>query len=189
MGKRRSKTMAKEIRIEEGKLKVIFEIRDNGVVELKQFDPAGRADVRERKREAEDFYPITEVQMTGRGSRGMHAYKHNVSGGATDFTYQSHEIVENEKGKELVIHTATGYGVKAEYHMQFFNGVAAVQVWTVLKNEGTEAIGLEYVSSFIYQGLCQSGENRILKRRVCILRTIAGTVRVSGEKMTAGRSI
>ena len=51
MGKRRSKTMAKEIRIEEGKLKVIFEIRDNGVVELKQFDPAGRADVRERKRE------------------------------------------------------------------------------------------------------------------------------------------
>ena len=28
--------MAKEIRIEEGKLKVIFEIRDNGVVELKQ---------------------------------------------------------------------------------------------------------------------------------------------------------
>ena len=48
--------MAKEIRIEEGKLKVIFEIRDNGVVELKQSDPAGRADVRERKREAEDFY-------------------------------------------------------------------------------------------------------------------------------------
>lgn len=91
--------MAKEIRIEEGKLKLIFEIRDNGVVELKQFDPAGRADVRERKREAEDFYPITEVQMTGRGSRGMHAYKHNVSGGATDFTYQSHEIVENKKRK------------------------------------------------------------------------------------------
>ena len=61
--------MAKEIRIEEGKLKVIFEIRDNGVVELKQFDPAGRADVRERKRETEDFYPITEVQMTGRCMR------------------------------------------------------------------------------------------------------------------------
>lgn len=30
--------MIKEIRIEEGKLKVVFEIRDNGVVELKQFD-------------------------------------------------------------------------------------------------------------------------------------------------------
>ena len=105
--------MVKEIRMEEGKLKVIFEIRDNGVVELKQFDPAGRADVRERKREAEDFYPITEVQMTGRGSRGMHAYKHNVSGGATDFTYQSHEILENEKGKTVIVNSnsSTAYWV------------------------------------------------------------------------------
>lgn len=67
----------------------------------------------------EDFYPITEVQITGRGTRGMHAYKHNVSGGATDFVYQSHEVLENEKGKELIIHTATEYGVKGEYHMQF----------------------------------------------------------------------
>ena len=32
----------------------------------------------------EDFYPITEVQMTGRGTRGTHAYKHNVSGGANE---------------------------------------------------------------------------------------------------------
>lgn len=91
--------MAKEIRIEEGKLKVIFEIRDNGVVELKQFDPAGRADVRERKREAEDFYPITEVQMTGRGSRGMHAYKHNVSGGATDLPIRAMRSWKMKKEK------------------------------------------------------------------------------------------
>ena len=61
--------MIKEIRIEEGKLKVVFEIRDNGVVELKQFDPSGRIDAKEKKREAEDFYPITEIQITGKGSR------------------------------------------------------------------------------------------------------------------------
>lgn len=104
--------MTREIRIEEGKLKVVFEIQENGVVELKQFDPAGRMDVKERDRGEEDFYPITEVQITGRGTRGMHAYKHNVSGGATDFVYQSHEVLENEKGKELVIHTAAEYGVR-----------------------------------------------------------------------------
>ena len=92
--------MTREIRIEEGKLKVVFEIQENGVVELKQFAPAGRMDVKERDRGEEDFYPITEVQITGRGTRGMHAYKHNVSGGATDFVYQSHEVLENEKGKQ-----------------------------------------------------------------------------------------
>ena len=65
--------MTREIRIEEGKLKVVFEIQENGVVELKQFDPAGRMDVKERDRGEEDFYPITEVQITGRGTRGcMH---------------------------------------------------------------------------------------------------------------------
>ena len=69
--------MTREIRIEEGKLKVVFEIQENGVVELKQFDPAGRMDVKERDRGEEDFYPITEIQITGRGTRGMHAYKHN----------------------------------------------------------------------------------------------------------------
>lgn len=29
---------------------------------------------------------------------------------------------------------------------------------------GTEAIGLEYVSSFIYQGLCQSGEKSYFEK-------------------------
>ena len=41
--------MTREIRIEEGKLKVVFEIQENGVVELKQFDSAGRMDVKGKR--------------------------------------------------------------------------------------------------------------------------------------------
>ena len=41
----------KEIRIEENGLKVIFEIRENGIVELKQFTTAGKPD---RNREPRD---------------------------------------------------------------------------------------------------------------------------------------
>ena len=138
----------------------------------------------------EDFYPITEVQITGRGTRGMHAYKHNVSGGATDFVYQSHEVLENEKGKELVIHTAAEYGVKGEYHMQFYPNVAAVQVWTTLKNEGTEEIGLEYVSSFYISGtLPEREKSLILRKQVSIHHITVGIVRVSGERMTVGKLI
>ena len=33
-----------EIRIEENGLKVIFEVRENGIVELKQFTTAGKPD-------------------------------------------------------------------------------------------------------------------------------------------------
>lgn len=81
-----------------------------------------------------------------------------------------------------MIHTATGYGVKAEYHMQFFNGVAAVQVWTVLKNEEPKPSVWNMSLPLSIRDSARAGKNRILKRRVCILRTIAGTVRVSGEK-------
>ena len=84
------------------KLKVVFEILDNKVVELKQFALAGCEDAKPVKRGGEDFFPITEVQITGRGTRGIHAYKHNASGGSLDFAYQSHKILENEKGKELI---------------------------------------------------------------------------------------
>ena len=84
------------------RLKVVFEILDNKVVELKQFALAGCEDAKPVKRGGEDFFPITEVQITGRGTRGIHAYKHNASGGSLDFAYQSHKILENEKGKELI---------------------------------------------------------------------------------------
>ena len=94
--------ISEEIRIEEGKLKVVFEILDNKVVELKQFALAGCEDAKPVKRGGEDFFPITEVQITGRGTRGIHAYKNNASGVSLDFSYQSHKILENEKGKELI---------------------------------------------------------------------------------------
>lgn len=54
--------MTREIRIEEGKLKVVFEIQENGVVELKQFDSAGRMDVKERDRGEEDFYRLQKFR-------------------------------------------------------------------------------------------------------------------------------
>ena len=41
----------KEIRIEENGLKVIFEVHENGIVELKQFTTAGKPD---RNREPRD---------------------------------------------------------------------------------------------------------------------------------------
>ena len=168
--------MTREIRIEEGKLKVVFEIQENGVVELKQFDPAGRMDVKERDRGEEDFYPITEVQITGRGTRGMHAYKHNVSGGATDFVYQSHEVLENEKGKELVIHTATEYGEQFRYGQLLKMKEQKRLVWNM------------YLPLYIRDS-ARVGKSLILRKQISIHRITVGIVRVSGERMTVGRSI
>lgn len=152
-----------QIRVEENGLKVIFEIR-NGITELKQFSVFGQPDAdKDERPEAtgyldETSYPITEIQLTGSGTRGMHGYKHNVCGASVDFKYVKHTLEENEKGRKLVIYSETEYGMKSEYHMQFFTGIPAVQVWTELENKGEEDQGLEYVSSFIYQGLSQDGK-------------------------------
>ncbi|MGN0399548.1 MAG: alpha-galactosidase [Blautia sp.] len=152
-----------EIRIEENGLKVIFEIK-NGIAELKQFSVSGQPDSEKDERPEttgyldETIYPVTEIQLTGSGTRGMHGYKHNVCGASADFKYVKHRLTENEKGRKLVICSETEYGMRSEYHMQFFTGIPAVQVWTVLENRGEESQGLEYVSSFIYQCLSQGGK-------------------------------
>lgn len=147
----------KEIRIEENGLKVIFEIRENGIVELKQFTTAGKPDRNREPRDEQASYSITEIQLTGKGSRNMHGYKHSLSSASEEFHYINHTLEKAEKGQQLIIHTKSDYGVELSYYMQFFDGISAVQVWTEVKNNGTEAVGLEYVSSFIYHGLCANG--------------------------------
>ena len=147
-----------EIRIEENGLKVIFEVRENGIVELKQFTTAGKPDRNREPRDKQASYSITEIQLTGKGSINMHGYKHNLSSESKEFHYVNHTLEKAEKGQQLIIHTKSDYGVELRYHMQFFDGISAVQVWTEVKNNGTEAVGLEYVSSFIYHGLCANGE-------------------------------
>ena len=60
-----------EIRIEENGLKVVFEVRENGMVELKQFSTVGKPDRNREPRDEQASYSITEIQLTGKGSRNM----------------------------------------------------------------------------------------------------------------------
>ncbi len=150
--------MDKNIVVREGGLSVRFQAREDGVVELCGFCPEGMDVSPRAKEDAETVSPVVEVQVTGKGTRGMHAYKHNSSSASVDFHYEKHSLEAWEKGKELQIFLKTAYGLEAVYHMKFFDGVPVVQVWTQLVNKGEEAVGLEYVSSFIYQNLCGDGK-------------------------------
>lgn len=147
----------KKISIEENGLRVVFGVREDGVTELLDFSAA---EVPDGKCAAEDermVYPLLEVQVTGKTTRDMHAYKHNMSSASLDFHYVEHVISEKKGGKELVIALQTEYGLSASYHMEFFDGVPVVRTWAELENHGDEAVGLEYVSSFIYQGISGNG--------------------------------
>lgn len=154
--------MAKEIRIQENGLSVVFGVRENGVVELQRFCAAEVCESGEKTQEIKEnpeiYYPVVEVQITGKGTRNMHGYKHNMSSGSLDFQYTGHVVEETAGGKELCISMRTDEDMEAVYHMRFFDGIPVVQVWTDLTNKGQEDTGLEYVSSFIYQGVCAGGK-------------------------------
>lgn len=154
--------MTREIRIEENGLRVKFLICENGVVELQDFSssqvPEKARSVERKKSDPENYHPVIEVQISGKTTRGMHGYKHNLSSASLDFRYTGHYFEEREKGRELIISMATDYGLKGTYHMRFFEGIPVVQTWSCLENQGTEDLGLEYVSSFIYQGISGNGE-------------------------------
>lgn len=147
--------MSRTIEVKENGLHVLFEVNNAGLVELKDFSPEGITD--QKKTEEDQVYPALEVQVTGKTTRGMHGFKHNAGSASLDFVYEKHRKTEGEKSSELVIYMKTAYGLAAAYHMKFFKGIPVVQVWTQLENQGTEDIGLEYVSSFIYQGISGNG--------------------------------
>lgn len=150
--------MDKNIVVREGGLSVWFQVREDGIVELSGFSPVEMNVSPKAREDVENVSPLVEVQITGKSTRGMHAYKHNSSSASLDFHYREHKLEKWEKGKELQIFLDTEYGLEAVYHMKFFDGVAVVQAWTQLNNKGREEIGLEYVSSFIYQNLCGDGK-------------------------------
>lgn len=157
VNRKRGMSLKKEIVIQENNLSVSFRIRDNGVVELWDFSSSEVTPRVSNEEDPESYHPVMEVQITGKTTRNMHGCKHNFSSASLDFIYTGHKIIEHDKGKELVISTRTDYGVVGTYHMKFFDGIPVVQTWAELTNEGTEAIGLEYVSSFIYQGIASNG--------------------------------
>lgn len=160
--------MTKVIDFTENGLYIEFVIYESGIIELSRFMPAT---IRERNpakyrvicKESDYSFdagipPILEIQITGKSTREMHGYKHNASSASHDFKYSSHEIMEADDKKELIIHLKTEYEVYADYHMQFYEKVPIVSVWTELMNRGQQCWPIEYISSFIYQNVCGDGD-------------------------------
>ena len=81
--------MTREIRIEENGLRVKFLICENGVVELQDFSssqvPEKARSVERKKSDPENYHPVMEVQISGKTTRGMHGYKHNLSSASLDY--------------------------------------------------------------------------------------------------------
>ncbi len=152
------------IDIVEDKMHVLFRVNDDKTVELVDFSAVdAEGDPLERDKIPSDYvrtHQLIALQLTGGGAGDMHAYKHNVGSESALFRYVDHKIEENEKGRLLKIHMLSDHGIYAEYSMQFYKGISAARVWTEIRNDSSEDVGIEYISSFYYGGISKNGEDR-----------------------------
>jgi alpha-galactosidase len=100
-------------------------------------------------------FRLVELQVTGENHEDHHGSKYTGTSPANRLRYHSHQDYRNSLGRKLEFIQVDVDRLKVVSHFQFCDGIAVVRCWTVVENIGTQAIGLEYVSSFALTGISQ----------------------------------
>ena len=91
-------------------------------------------------------FPLVQVHASGYNQNDHHARKHTGSEPGSSLRYQSHRFSENKLGKKLEI-SLSGEAIGVCWHLQHFRDTHSMRVWSDVRNDSPEHIGLEYVSS------------------------------------------
>ena len=152
----------KTIAVNEGKMNVVFRIDDSGSIELTNISAGdGSSELPSLSHNdawrTHDTHQLIALQITGESSTSNHAGKHNAGSRSDRMVYQDHSLTKNQYGTLLTIHLSAGEGLEADYFMQFYTGIAMVRTYVTLRNIGKEDIGIDFVSSFTYNGIAKDG--------------------------------
>lgn len=147
------------LQIAENGLHMIFQVEEKEPVQFLYLgtEPAER-EIPEKK----ELYSMMEIQATGE-SRGEHwgvASMGSLPGSRME--YVEHRDTRNEKGRVLEFHTKDPItGLSSWMTYQFYDGIPVVRCLHRVKNEGTEAIGLELVTSFVQPAVADEQEEKL----------------------------
>ncbi len=149
------------ITLSEGSLNIRFRINDDQTVELVNFSvlkDAADLPLQVARPEAGFFAPFKPKQflsahVTGESAGGFHAGKHDCGSLPPQWRYVGHKIEENAQGRLLTLSVKAANGLAADYRMQTYAGLTVVRCQSTLTNTSDAPLGLEYVSSFMYEGV------------------------------------
>ena len=129
--------------------KMIFEITEAGSVVLKHFGKKGAFTEREK---TNPKLGIVNIHVSGDNPNDHHFFKH--AGCSADFSlkYVSHTSYQNDLGCKIEF-TLEDEKLRATVHYQLYDGIAAVRSWCTVTNISEQNVGLEYVSTFAYNGI------------------------------------
>lgn len=151
-----------DIIVKENGLKVVFHVREDKRVELVDISPE-KIDSKILTPLSEDNNPegqthqFLSVQIAGESTADLHGFKHITGSASQTFLYRDHSLTDTEFGKELILHLISPGKLEAFYHMEFYTDTPVVRTYATLRNVSGDKLGLEYVSSFYYQGILKNG--------------------------------
>ncbi len=156
------------IELHESGMRICFRINDDKTVELVDFSAReGSRDLPALEQGGcmvPRLHQLVALQLTGESATDIHDNKHNTGSESARMHYDRHTLREDERGQELTIFMTSEHQLRIAYTMRLFRGVAMVQVRTKVTNEGTEPVGIDYISSFYYGGLCHNGGKRYYEK-------------------------
>ena len=149
------------ITLNEGSLSIRFRVNDDQIVELVNFSvlkDAKDLPLQAARPEAGFFAPFKPKQflaahVTGESAGGFHAGKHDCGSLSSQWRYVGHRIEENEQGRLLTLSVKAANGLAADYCLQTYRGLTIARCWSTLTNVSDAPLGLEFVSSFMYEGV------------------------------------
>ena len=146
--------MSKLISIEENGLNLVFHVTDEESLKFLHFSTLPFNEDLLTQFPPKRFQ-VVELQVTGEDQHDHHGSKHVCTSPGDRLKYRSHEDYKNQDGRKLEFLQTDGENLKVISHFQFYDGVPVVRSWTEINNTGSEAAGLEYVSSFALTGISQ----------------------------------
>ena len=129
---------------------VVFEITEANNVALKHFSVL---EMTNEDKKADNCL-VSDIHISGDKPDDRFGAKHGGESGRMSLKYQKHNYYKNKYGNKLEFFLSDGK-VDVVVHYQFYSGISSVRSWKTITNISEDNIGLEYVSSFSYTGLCE----------------------------------
>lgn len=142
--------------INENGLKLVFGLEDSGEIKLLHFSALP---FDETKLGNTERYRVAEIMISGE-DRPLERHGNKYVSTSPGYRMKLREFRDkrNEMGRKLEIVMFDDIsGIESTSHLQFYDGTRVIRSWTELRNCGTEAQGLEYVSSFSLTGIEKEG--------------------------------
>ena len=149
--------MSKLIQFMENGLHLVLEITPEKDVRLLHFGTEEWGDELLHEDQKPGFR-LMELQLTGEDRAEYHGRTHRATYPGLRMTYGGHTDTRNELGRKLELTLCDSVTLlRAVQHIQFFDGLQTIRSWVTLLNDGPDALGVEYVSSFALNGLDKEG--------------------------------